>query len=70
MLHHASMWQAKAGKHKPAWALTEEEVVGKEEQDEAELLHFADNLDFDSFVGHLDDVQLQETLQVSRTLQH
>ena len=45
-------------------------MVGKEEQEEAELLDFADNLDFDAFVGHLDDVQLQETLQVSSTLQN
>ena len=57
--------QAKASKGKPAWALTAEEILSKEEQEEAALLDFADNLDFDSYVSHLDDVQLQEALQVS-----
>ncbi len=53
----------KPGGGKPAWALSEDQAAAVQEQEEEELLGFAENLDFDTFVGKLDDVELQETFQ-------
>jgi hypothetical protein len=36
-----------------------------EEDEELELLNFAENLDFDSFVEKLEDVEMQQALKVS-----
>jgi hypothetical protein len=44
---------------KPAWALSSEEVSKMEVTEEEELLRFADDLDFDSFMAALDDPELQ-----------
>ena len=49
---------------KPAWALSTAEVEGQKEAEEAELLAFAEELDFDAFMASLDDAELKETLQV------
>ncbi|KXZ53969.1 hypothetical protein GPECTOR_6g888 [Gonium pectorale] len=51
-----------AGGSKPAWALSSEEAAQLEDEEEAELLRFADELDFDSFMAALDDAELQETV--------
>ncbi|KAL6751498.1 hypothetical protein V8C86DRAFT_2777055 [Haematococcus lacustris] len=48
---------------KPAWALTEKEVVHAADAEEEELLAFADSLDFDRFMSTLDDLELKDTLQ-------
>ena len=49
---------------KPAWALSEVEAEAVEEDEEKLLLSFAENLDFESFVEKLDDVELQDTFKV------
>lgn len=41
---------------KPAWALTADEAQAVEEDEEAELLAFVNDLDVDSFLSDLDDV--------------
>ncbi|KAG2449424.1 hypothetical protein HYH02_005571 [Chlamydomonas schloesseri] len=51
---------------KPAWALSSEQVEKLEEAEEEELLKFADDLDFDSFMASLDDPELQESVQALR----
>ncbi|KAG1671547.1 hypothetical protein FOA52_011269 [Chlamydomonas sp. UWO 241] len=51
------------GKAKPAWALCEAEAEVVAEDDEADLLEFADGLDFDSFVDRLDDPELAESFK-------
>eukprot|EP00195_Chlamydomonas_chlamydogama_P009601 CAMPEP_0202897464 /NCGR_PEP_ID=MMETSP1392-20130828/6211_1 /ASSEMBLY_ACC=CAM_ASM_000868 /TAXON_ID=225041 /ORGANISM="Chlamydomonas chlamydogama, Strain SAG 11-48b" /LENGTH=317 /DNA_ID=CAMNT_0049583093 /DNA_START=42 /DNA_END=992 /DNA_ORIENTATION=+ len=59
-------------KSKPAWALSENEVEGMLAAEEEDLLAFADGLDFDLFIGQLDDVELQDTfkaLQEAETAQ-
>ncbi|KAJ9534385.1 hypothetical protein QJQ45_016082 [Haematococcus lacustris] len=48
---------------KPAWALTEKEVVHAADAEEEELLAFADSLDFDRFMSTLDELELKDTLQ-------
>ncbi|GLI69458.1 hypothetical protein VaNZ11_014072 [Volvox africanus] len=53
------------GSSKPAWALTEDEVVKLEDAEEEELLKFADELDFDAFMSALDDPELQECVKAS-----
>jgi hypothetical protein len=49
---------------KPRWALTEDEAAHKEEQEEEELLKFAEELDFDEFVHGMDDAELEAAIQV------
>ena len=67
---HASGGGGRGGKKKgknlkPAWALSEIEAEAVEEDEEKLLLSFAENLDFESFVEKLDDVELQDTFKVS-----
>jgi hypothetical protein len=49
---------------KPGWALTEAEAELRTSADEAALLSFADDLDFDAFVGGLNDQELAGAMQV------
>lgn len=49
---------------KPAWALSKDEHETVEEEEELDLLDFADNLDFDSFVSKMDDVDMQDAFKV------
>ena len=53
-------------KAKAVWALSEGEAAAAQEEEERELLDFADNLDFGSFVDKLDDVELHDTFKVIR----
>ena len=50
----------KSTKGGPAWALTAEEADELELAEEEELLAFADNLDFDSYVETIDEQDLNE----------
>ncbi|GAX74503.1 hypothetical protein CEUSTIGMA_g1952.t1 [Chlamydomonas eustigma] len=52
-----------ASSSKPAWALSEQQAQEMQLEEEMELLKFAENLDFEEFVGKLDDVELQNTLK-------
>ncbi|GLC59627.1 hypothetical protein PLESTB_001509700 [Pleodorina starrii] len=55
--------KGRGGGSKPAWALTEAEVAQLEDAEEEELLKFADDLDFDSFMAALDDPELQDCVK-------
>lgn len=48
---------------KPAWAMTEEEADDAEDMEAAELVKFAQGLDFDSYV---DDLEVRQALDVIR----
>ncbi|KAK3287513.1 hypothetical protein CYMTET_4980 [Cymbomonas tetramitiformis] len=48
----------------PAWALTEEDAEKKEEEEEAELLSFVDDLDYDQYIEGCDDADLKEALRL------
>lgn len=52
------------GGSKPAWALSEGEAAVVQDEEELQLLSFAEQLDFDSFIDKLDDVELQDTFKV------
>lgn len=60
--------KGKAGGSKPAWALSEVEAEAAQEDEERQLLSFAENLDFDLFVDKLDDVELQDTFKARRKI--
>ena len=56
------------GGSKPAWALSEGEAAVVQDEEEMQLLSFAEQLDFDSFIDKLDDVELQDTFKVGGTV--
>lgn len=51
-------------KEKPAWSLTQDQAAELAEAEEANLLDFADTLDFDDYVAGLDDVELADAMKV------
>lgn len=53
----------KAGKSKPKWAMTEEEAEDAEFADARDLVDFAAELDFDSFIK---DFEVQEAIAIMR----
>lgn len=55
---------------KPGWALTGSEAERLAAAEEEELLKFAEELDFDHFVTHLDDVELQDTFKALQDAEH
>lgn len=52
-----------AAAQKPLWAMTEDERDGCEDEEAAELIRFAEGLDFDKFI---DDLEFRQHLQVVR----
>jgi len=44
----------KKNKGKPKWALTEQELEQQEDKEVADLLNFADNLDYDTYINDLE----------------
>lgn len=54
---------APGGKRKPMWAMTEAEKEDAEEADADELIKFAEELDFDSYLG---DLEFRQCLQAIR----
>ena len=50
-------------KGRPAWALSEDQAEALDEEEEKELLGFADGLDLDDFLAKLEDVDLQEAFK-------
>lgn len=62
---HCSLQAGKKSKpSKPAWALSQTEVEQKQMNEEDELLAFTEQLDFDSFMDQLDDVELKDAFKV------
>ena len=53
-----------AKENKPAWALSVEEAAEAEAEEEAELLSFAENLDYDAYIAGCDDEDLQVSICV------
>lgn len=54
---------AKSAPSKPLWAMTEQEKETYEEGDADSLINFAENLDFEKFIGDLDFKQGMEALK-------
>ena len=54
-------------KGRPAWALTEQQCCNLQNAEEAELLQFAEELDFDGYIEGLDDEELATALKVCFT---
>merc|ERR1719198_548522 len=52
--------KSRSGK-KPLWAMTEEEKEGAEDDEAAALIDFAENLDFEKYLG---DAEFRQCLQV------
>lgn len=50
-------------KTKPLWAMTEQEKESFEEEEADDLINFAENLDFDKYMGDLDFRQAVDTLK-------
>jgi hypothetical protein len=62
-LHHAGQsYKTKDGKRaKPVWAMTEKEKDEFQEQEASELMAFAEDLDFDKYIG---DLEFRQNLEV------
>lgn len=52
--------------NKPAWALSVVEAAKAEAEEEAELLSFAENLDYDAYIAGCDDEDLQEAWRLMK----
>ena len=55
-------------KSRPAWSLSPSEAAAQADAEEAELLGFAEELDWEAFIEQLDDTQLAQAFQVQGRL--
>ena len=53
-------------KEKPAWSLSVEEAAEAEAEEEAELLRFAESLDYDAYIAECDDEDLKEAWRLMK----